>query len=65
MSKAIGIVAATAVVCFAAGFWAQSTMARQTTFAATGVRATISPFEMQLKVKPNDLPVQYMQADYI
>jgi hypothetical protein len=65
MLKAALIVAATAVVCFATGFWTESTMARQPTFAATGFPATISPAEMQLNVKPSDLPVQYMEADYI
>jgi len=27
--------------------------------------STISPSEMHLKVKPQDLPVQYMQGDFI
>ena len=65
MLRATLIVASTAVVCFAAGFWTESTMARQPALAATSVPATISPAEMQLKVKPSDLPVQYMEADYI
>jgi hypothetical protein len=29
----------------------------------TTALSTISPYEMQLKVKPADLPVQYMNGD--
>jgi hypothetical protein len=76
MLKMILIVAATAVPAFAAGIWAESTMARHqsaeanavstpsTETSATSTPSTISPYEMHLKVKPHDLPVQYMQGDY-
>jgi hypothetical protein len=76
MLKMILIVVATAVLAFAAGIWADSTMASHHPAQANAVTApstetsapsttpTISPYEMHLKVKPNDLPVQYMQGDY-
>jgi hypothetical protein len=74
MLKMILIVVATAVLAFAAGIWAESTMASHHLAKANAVKApsdtsatstpTISPHEMHLKVKPNDLPVQYMQGDF-
>ena len=75
MLKMILIVVATAVLAFAAGIWAESTMASHHLAKANAVNApsdtsatstppTISPYEMHLKVKPSDLPVQYMQGDY-
>jgi hypothetical protein len=49
---------------FAAGVWTQATLAghQATESIAANNLSTISPFEMQLKVKPSDLPVQYMMA---
>jgi hypothetical protein len=76
MLKMILIVAVTAVLGFAAGIWTETTMARHhpaeanavisrsTETGATSTPSTISPYEMHLKVKPHDLPVQYMQGDY-
>jgi hypothetical protein len=62
MLKMTLIVAATAVVGFGAGVWTKSTMADHRPKEATAA-STISPFEMQMKVKPNDLPVQYLRGD--
>jgi hypothetical protein len=50
MAKIILILVATAVPAFAAGVWTQATLARR--HAAEG------------KVKPDDLPVQYMNGDF-
>ena len=65
-SKMALIVAATAVLAFVAGIWTASTMARPRPAEASAVisPSTISPYDMQLKVKPHDLPVQYMQGDF-
>jgi hypothetical protein len=63
MLKIVLMVIATAALAVAAGIWAESTMARHHPVEANGTPATISPYEMHLKVKPNDLPVQYMQSD--
>jgi hypothetical protein len=67
MAKIILMLVATAVPAFAAGVWTQSTLAGR--HAAESIPAnnlsTISPYEMQLKVKPDDLPVQYMKGDFI
>jgi len=64
MAKIILVLVATAVPVFAAGVWTQATLAGR--HAAEGIPAnnlaTISPSKMQLKVKPDDLPVQYMIA---
>ena len=66
MLKMALIVAATAVPAFGAGIWTASTMARPRPAEANAVisPSTISPYDMQLKVKPHDLPVQYMQGDF-
>jgi hypothetical protein len=73
MLKMILIVVATAVLAFAAGIWAESTIASHHLAKANAVNAPsdtsatstrVSPYEMHLKVKPNDLPVQYMQGDF-
>ena len=58
------IVAATAVPAFGVG-WTASTMAHPRLAEANAVISptTISPYDMQLNVKPHDLPVQYMQGD--
>jgi hypothetical protein len=65
MLKMILVVAATATPAFGAGIWTAPTMAHDHSIEAnlTGASSTISPYEMQLKVKPADLPVQYMQGD--
>jgi hypothetical protein len=64
MAKIILVLVATAVPAFAAGVWTQATLAGR--LAAESIPAnnlaTISSSEMQLKVKPDDLPVQYMIA---
>jgi hypothetical protein len=65
MLKMTLVVVSTAVLGFAAGFWTNSTLARHQVYqaSASGAPATISPYDMHLKVKPDDLPVQYMQSD--
>jgi len=65
MLKIALIVAATAVPAFGVG-WTASTMAHPRLAEATAVISptTISPYDMQLNVKPHDLPVQYMQGDF-
>ena len=64
MLKMIFVVAATAVPAFGAGVWAGSIVAPNRSVATNGTTtaSTISPYEMQLKVKPDDLPVQYMKG---
>ena len=65
MVKIIPVVIATAVASFAAGVWTQGKLAGAPfTGTAATTASTISPFEMQLTVKPRDLPVQYMQGDF-
>jgi hypothetical protein len=66
MLKIALIVAATAILAFGAGMWTASTMARPLPAEANAVisPSTISPYEMQLNVKPHDFPVQYMQGDF-
>ena len=66
MVKTILIVAATAVPAFGAGFWTEATMAghQRTETRVVSIPSTISPSEMHRKVKPDDLPVQYMQGDF-
>jgi hypothetical protein len=56
------IIAVTAVVGFGAGIWTKSTMPNPRPIEATAT-STISPFEMQMKVKPDDLPVPYLRSD--
>jgi hypothetical protein len=43
---------------------ANAVISRSTETGATSTPSTISPYEMHLKVKPHDLPVQYMQGDF-
>jgi hypothetical protein len=64
MVKIIPVVVATAIASFAAGVWTQGKFAVPVTATAATTASTISPFEMQLTVKPRDLPVQYMQGDF-
>ena len=64
MVKIIPVVVATAIASFAAGVWTQGKLAAPATATAATTASTISPFEMQLSVKPRDLPVQYMQGDF-
>ena len=65
MLKIILVVAATAVPAFGAGIWTASTMAHEHSIEAnvTAASSIISPYEMQFKVKPADLPVQYTEGD--
>jgi hypothetical protein len=63
MVKTILILVATAVPAFAAGVWTQATLAGRHAAEVIPV-ATISPYEMHLKVKPDELPVQYMKGDF-
>ena len=65
MVKIIPVVIATAIASFAAGVWTQGKLAgAPLTGTAAAAASTISSFEMQLTVKPRDLPVQYMQGDF-
>ena len=65
MLKMALILAATAVPAFGAGILTASTMAGPRPAEATVISpTTISPYDMQLNVKPHDLPVQYMQGDF-
>jgi hypothetical protein len=66
MLKMIFVVAATALPAFGAGVWAGSIAAPYRSVAINGTTtpSTISPYEMQLKLKPHDLPVQYMEGDF-
>jgi hypothetical protein len=61
----IFVVVATAVPAFGAVVWAGSTVAPNRSVATNGTTtpSTISPYEMCLKVRPDDLPVQYMKGD--
>jgi hypothetical protein len=66
MTKFVLAVVLTAIPAFAAGMWTQGTLAQH--HAAETIPAnnlsTISPSDMHRKVKPNDLPIQYMQGDF-
>jgi hypothetical protein len=66
MVKTTLIVVATAIPAFGAGFWAEATLAehQRTETKVVGIPSTISPFELHHKVKPSDLPVQYMVGDF-
>ena len=66
MVKIIVIVVATAVPAFGAGVWTQATLAehQRTQTRVVGIASTISPSEMHRRLKPDDLPVQYMQGDF-
>jgi len=66
MVKIILVAAATAVPAFAAGIWTQATLAehQRPQTRVLSIPSTISPFEMHRKVRPDDLPVQYMQGDF-
>jgi hypothetical protein len=66
MVKIILILVATAVPAFGAGMWAEAALVehQRTETSAVSTLSTISPSEMHLKMKPQDLPVQYMQGDY-
>jgi hypothetical protein len=63
MVKISLIVVATAVPAFGAGAWTAATLAEHQT-RVVSAPSTISPSEIHLKVKPDDLPVQYMQGDF-
>jgi hypothetical protein len=64
MVKTTLIVVATAIPAFGAGFWAEATLAEHQRTKAVGIPTTISPSELHHKVKPSDLPVQYMEGDF-
>ena len=66
MVKTTLIVVATAIPAFGAGFWTEATLAehQRTETKVVGIPSTISPSEMHRRVKPDDLPVQYMQGDF-
>ena len=65
MIKIILVVVATAVPAFAAGIWTATEVEHQRTETrVVSTPSTISPSEMHRKVKPDDLPVQYMQGDF-
>jgi hypothetical protein len=65
MIRIIPVAIATAIASFGAGVWAQGKLAgAPVTATAATTASTISPFDMQLGVKPRDLPVQYMQGDF-
>jgi len=66
MTKFVLAVVLTAMPAFAAGVWTQATLAQHHATASIPANnlSTISPPEMHGKVKPNDLPVQYMQGDF-
>ena len=57
---------AAAALGFAAGMWTQVTLAKRHT-TETGpadISSAISPLEMHREVKPGDLPIQHMEADF-
>ena len=66
MVKIIFIVIATAIPAFVAGIWTHTLLAEhQRAEAGTAsFISTMSPSEMHRKMKPVDLPVQYMQGDF-
>ena len=66
MIRIILVVVATAVPAFAAGIWTEATLVEhpRTDTRVVSAPSTISPSEIHGKVKPDDLPVQYMQGDF-
>jgi hypothetical protein len=64
MVKIVPVVIVIAVASFGAGVWTQGKLAGAPVTATAATASTISPFEMQLTVKPRDLPIQYMQGDF-
>ena len=66
MVKLVLTATATAVFAFAAGIWAEAALVEhpRTETRVLSIASTISPFEMHRKVRPDDLPVQYMQGDF-
>ena len=66
MVKTALIVVAMAVPALGAGFWTEFTLAehQRTETRVVGTPSTISPSELHRKVKPADLPVQYMEGDF-
>jgi hypothetical protein len=64
MFKMILVTAGAVVLGFASGFWTKSTLADHPDVAlSVGPMSSLSPLEMHLKVKPGDIPVQYMRGD--
>ena len=66
MVRMIVIAVATALPAFGVGVWTQATLAehQRPQTRVLSIPSTISPFEMHRKVRPDDLPVQYMQGDF-
>jgi hypothetical protein len=66
MVRIIVIASATALPAFGVGVWTQATQAahQRTQTRVVSIPSTISPSEMHRRVKPDDLPVQYMQGDF-
>jgi hypothetical protein len=64
MMKIILVALPTAVLGFSAGIWAEPTIVGNHESKVVVSPAIISPLEMHRNIKPNDLPVQYMQGDY-
>jgi hypothetical protein len=66
MTKFVLAVVLTAIPAFTAGVWTQATLAghHATESIPANNLSTISPSEMHGKVKPDDVPVQYMQGDF-
>ena len=63
MLKTILVVAATAVLVFGAGVWTRSTVAPSRSVEANGAlqpRQQFSLAKMHPKVKPEDLPAEYV-----
>ena len=64
MFKMILVAAGAVVLGFASGFWTKSTLADHPDVAlSVGPMSSLSPLEMHLKVKPGDIPGQYMRGD--
>jgi hypothetical protein len=58
------LVALPTLLGFSAGIWAEPTIVGNHASKVVVSPAVISPVEMHHNIKPNDLPVQYMQGDY-
>jgi hypothetical protein len=62
--KIILVALPAAVLGFSAGIWAEPTIVGNHPSKVVVGPAIISPLEMHRNIKPDDLPVQYMQGDY-
>jgi hypothetical protein len=64
MFKLILVAVGAIVLGFGLGVWTRSTFADHPVVAlSAGPTSSLSPFEMHLKVKSADVPVQYMRGD--